>query len=359
MNSKMKQKKKTMDELSFFFRKTERRSCKALKVTRWLMLCLGIFISLFLGSCQNESEMTDGNAFLIAKTRGTDAGRIIDVNPITVNLDKTTGGECLVHTNGYSNVAILGLKAEYNIDASSIPAYVLPGYTTIPIRWNATGAPNKKFTFVISITDGTTDDALIVVNYDPNLVPKAENATISPSGVIPDEGGTYSCTFKDVSYSGNIDFRARKNDDTFIGTTGTVSDSLKVVIPTSTVQGEVIFEFSLDGGTTWITVDKRVQVFETFGVGRTELVTSQNGSIPVGGSLIKQYFNGTFSNKITIKARTVKEDIASGVGYVADGFIPLLVPYNSTGVDRIVFFGFSRDNGATWEALGNMTQLGK
>lgn len=359
MNSRMKQKKKTMDESFFFFRKMKRRSCKVLKAAKWLMLCLGVFTSLFLGSCQNENEMMDDNARGITKSRSTKAARSIIVNPITVNLDKTTGAEVEVTAEVYSLVSVIGLKAEYNIDASSFPGYVLTGTHTISIKWNAAGAPDKKFTFVIRIAENAGEEAVIVVNYDPNLVPKAENATISPSGVIPDEGGTYSCTFKDVTYKGDIDFRARKNDDTFIGTTGTVSDSLKVVVPTSASKGEVIFEISLDGGASWITVDKRVQVYETFGVGRTELVTSQNGNIPVGGSLIRQHFNGTLTAKIIVKARTIKEDLASGVGYVADGFIPLLVPYNSTGADRIVYFGFSKDDGKTWQTLGNMTQLGK
>ena len=83
--------------------------------------------------------------------------------------------------------------------------------------------------------------------------------TVTPTGNIPANGGTYNCSFSGT-YPGDITFRAQSGAKTLATQTGRLPITFNLTIPanTETSQRNVVFEYSKDG-ITWIPVETRVQ----------------------------------------------------------------------------------------------------
>lgn len=185
--------------------------------------------------------------------------------------------------------------------------------------------------------------------------------TVAPGEVLPgnspmpDCDMTYNCTFIG-DFTGNIEFRARRGSEIFVGTTGPVEKKLEVFIPrlsTSRSQN-VIFEYSIDGGINWKEIESRIQNGESFSISP---ISPYDKEISADGSSFSSKLGGTFSNTVIIKAATGSVELARGSAKAPDT-VNLKVPQNN-GIRRSVTFYYSKNYGQTWYVMEIKYQKGK
>lgn len=105
---------------------------------------------------------------------------------------------------------------------------------------------------------------------------------------------------------------------------------------------EIEFFYSLDNGTTWISMGTRTQVAGTIIVG----TVTPTGIIPSEGKHYNCSFSGTYPAEITFRARTGTTELDSQKGKLPIVF-ELEIPANSTSGQREIIFEYSKD-GTTW-----------
>lgn len=178
-------------------------------------------------------------------------------------------------------------------------------------------------------------------------------STIIPAGDIPDEGGTYFCNFTGT-YTGTVILRVTVDGVEKEKTSGNVPSLMQVVVPglTTQKQVQVRFEYSKDGGNTWILIETRVQNQETLSIYPIE----PTGAIPSAGATVTCSLYGTYSKRVTIHAKVGDTIIASSSGTVPST-VSLQIPAYTGNDSRLVIFEYSRNNGP-WMTMETKKQLG-
>lgn len=174
-----------------------------------------------------------------------------------------------------------------------------------------------------------------------------------PGGDIPDEGETYYCNFSGV-YRGAIIMRAMSGTTELGRGNGTVPGVTSVKVPGISGMKErtVAFEYSIDGGATWIFIESKLQSLEYLAVNAFEPATD----IPSRGGTYTSSVTGTYSKKINYIAMVDGVVIARGSTSVP-GNVQLTIPAYTGKNSRLVTFYYARSNGA-WRVMEIKRQSG-
>lgn len=134
---------------------------------------------------------------------------------------------------------------------------VCPGTVNIVIP-SITGFSDRIFEFFYSTDNGTTWTAM---STRTQVAGTLIVGSITPDDKkIPAKGGGYSCSFSGT-YPGTIQFRAKSGTTVFDTQSGTAPVTMSVQVPANEDKNErdVVFEYSKDGGTTWIEITTKPQ----------------------------------------------------------------------------------------------------
>ena len=163
---------------------------------------------------------------------------------------------------------------------------------------------------------------------------------LSPQGNIPEYETEYKISFQG-SFTGNIAVRARAGMEELATASGKVNQSISLTIPRLNGSDRwVSFEYSIDGGTNWLEIERKMQINETFSSG---LIQPRSLTIPATGQGLSWSFSGTYSRKVTWKAvsdeQTLVEQTANGPT------LSLVIPANTTGQNRRIDFMYQLEGG--------------
>ncbi|WP_320889098.1 hypothetical protein [Bacteroides sp.] len=166
---------------------------------------------------------------------------------------------------------------------------------------------------------------------------------ISPTGDIPDAGGDYNCVFS--NYAGQIYFQAVSGQGRLLAETSDIipANGFKQIFLTipeakSLKDNIVIFQYSTDGK-TWTTMETRTQIVESFGSGYIHNLPKM---VPVTGGTYTYTSQGSLSGILTILCQDSKQVVLSESKGAAGGSINVVVPANTTGEVRTLFFYLKR-----------------
>lgn len=256
-----------------------------------------------------------------------------------------TGG---VQVRGLFNGAVLATGGEVT---NKQPQIGIPENTAATARnitfeykradgaWTALPATTNKAQD--GTTGGGTGDGSVIAGI------------LVPGGDIPDEGETYYCNFTGV-YKGAIIMRAMSGTTELGRGNGTVPGVTSVKVPGISGMKErtVAFEYSIDGGTTWIFIESKLQSLEYLAVNAFEPATD----IPSRGGTYTSSATGTYSKKINYIAMVDGVVIARGSTSVP-GNVQLTIPAYTGKNSRLVTFYYARSNGA-WRVMEIKRQSG-
>lgn len=167
-------------------------------------------------------------------------------------------------------------------------------------------------------------------------------SSISPIGNIPEEGGSYYCTF--TGGPGNVILRAMKVDVEVARTaeynvSPSASAMVSINIPKLNDEKNttITFEYSTDGGTTWKAIETRQQVNYSLGV-------NVNGStkIPAVNGSVSFSVIGNYPYSVTVYARYKGEIIGQATALKAPLTIVVPIPDNTTGTEKSIDFIYTR-----------------
>lgn len=288
----------------------------------------------------------------------------ITFSPQRVVMNSVSGGATLVTLNEVANAVVdySAITPAMNIDLSdqTLLPLVLTGTTPLTFKWNGT-PPATSFTTTVTVYGSGVPAATLELVYeasgDPGPGPDpSEDLQVSavvPGGDIPDEGGTYYCNFTGT-YTGTVIFRATRDGVEVGRMSGSVPSLLNVTIPelSGKSSAQIAFEYSRDGGNTWILIETRVQKEETLSI----YPIQPSGNIPSSGGTVTCDLYGTYSKRITIHARVDAQVIASSSGTVPST-VSLQIPAYTGNNTRLIIFEYSK-NGGPWLTLEVKRQLG-
>lgn len=287
----------------------------------------------------------------------------ISVSPLTVNMNYQTGGAIIVTLTNVASAIVdySGITSNMNIDLTALPN-VLTQSTVLLFSWKGS-APAISFKTTVTIYGQNVPAVNFDVIYNasdnpgpgPGPAPSDDLkvSTIVPAGNIPDEGGAYYCNFTGT-FTGTVLFRATKDGVEVGRTSGGVPSLLNVLIPEmlgGSTSAVIRFEYSKDGGNTWILIESRTQNQESLVIYPVE----PSGYIPSGGATMTCAMYGTYSKRITLHARIGATIIASTTGSVPST-LSLQIPANTTKANQVIYFEYSR-NGGPWRTLETRRQL--
>lgn len=168
---------------------------------------------------------------------------------------------------------------------------------------------------------------------------------LTPEGPIKDDGGKYSCIFTG-DYTGDIFMRAMDGNVELGSSSGKINTSISIDIPKIVGPNRTVtFQYSLDGNAPWTHLDAREQKHETVIYGSIE----PTGDIPYGGKTYTMKISGTFTKKITVRAREgnsagpVIAEETSTISPEGHTF-KLVIPQNPRNVARAVGFSYIRED---------------
>lgn len=179
---------------------------------------------------------------------------------------------------------------------------------------------------------------------DLNLRRTQDAATIGTKivlpGVIPREGGKYSCIFSG-SYNGPVKLRATV-DGTEIVIEGNAPGEVEIEIPKNTGMFDrtIPFEYQLAGSTTWVKIIDKTQSAGTLNFGPV----SPTGIIPAKGGVYTCSAEGTYPGVVYFRAITANDEILDDQENRISFQFSLNIPENKESDQRNVIFQYSRDN---------------
>lgn len=186
----------------------------------------------------------------------------------------------------------------------------------------------------------------ITKDQDANtIIGSVAHGELTPSEDIPDAGGRYSCNFTG-DYIGDIVVRAMDGTTEIARSTGKVNTTISVDIPKIVDPNRTVtFEYSLGGNEPWVFLGERAQKHETVTFGSLE----PTGDIPYDGGVYTMKISGTFTQKITVKARegsSVGPVIVEETSTISpDGHtFRLVIPKNPKNAVRAVGFSYIRED---------------
>lgn len=221
----------------------------------------------------------------------------------------------------------------------TVPANLTPSVRPVKFQYrpfDATEAALNKWT---NFPDGgiTKDQDASTGTVTPG--------PLTPEGPIKDDGGTYSCIFEG-DYTGDIFMRAMDGKTELDRGSGKVNEDISVDIPKIVDPNRTVtFEYSLDGKAPWTYLDSREQKHETVVYGPLE----PTGDIPYEGGTYTMTISGTFTKRITVRARSgsstgpVIVEETSTISPEGHTF-RLVIPKNPRNVARAVGFSFIRED---------------
>lgn len=174
---------------------------------------------------------------------------------------------------------------------------------------------------------------------------------ISPQGEISEYGAELKASFMG-NFTGDIVVRATANGQLITTASGKVNTSMNLTIPQLFgANRTIVFEYSIDGGKSWLEIERRMQVNETFSPG---LIQPRSMTLPASGQALSWSFNGTYSRKVTWRA--VSNDITIAEITANGPTLSLVIPANTTGQSRKVDFMYKLEGGA-WINMEYRTQF--
>ena len=154
------------------------------------------------------------------------------------------------------------------------------------------------------------------------------------------------------NFTGDIVVRATANGQLITTASGKVNTSMNLTIPQLFgANRTIVFEYSIDGGKSWLEIERRMQVNETFSPG---LIQPRSMTLPASGQALSWSFNGTYSRKVTWRA--VSNDITIAEITANGPTLSLVIPANTTGQSRKVDFMYKLEGGA-WINMEYRTQF--
>ena len=275
----------------------------------------------------------------------------------TGNIPKVGGTYTFTFTGSYTGGVQVRALANGTVLATS--AEVTNKQPQIGIPEN-TAATTRNITFEYKRTDGTWTALPVSTNRiqdGTNGGGGGDGSVIAgilvPGGDIPDEGETYYCNFTGV-YKGGIIMRAMSGITELGRGSGTVPGVTSVKVPGITGMKErtVAFEYSIDGGATWVFIESKLQTLEYLAVNAFQPATD----IPSKGGTYTSSVTGTYSKKINYIAMADGVVIARGSTSVP-GNVQLTIPAYTGKNSRLVTFYYSRSNGE-WRVMEVKRQSG-
>ena len=275
----------------------------------------------------------------------------------TGNIPKTGGRYTFTFTGSYTGG--VQIRALFNGTVLATSAEVTNKQPLIDIPEN-TSAATRNITFEYKRADGTWTSLPASTNRIQNGTNgggTGDGSVIAgvlvPGGDIPDEGNTYYCNFTGA-YKGAIIMRAMSGTTELGRGQGTVPGVTSVKVPGITGMRErtVAFEYSIDGGATWIFIESKLQTLEYLSVNAFRPATD----IPSQGGSYTSSVTGTYSKMVNFIATADGTVIARGSTSVP-GNVQLTIPAYTGANARIVTFQYSRSNGA-WKVMEVKRQAG-
>lgn len=181
---------------------------------------------------------------------------------------------------------------------------------------------------------------------------KVTYTNVQPEGYITSEGGTFTTYFS--GFTGTILFRATLNGTELARQRGNIPGALALYIPPITAsQGNVFFEYSVDGGSTWTFMESKTIRQESVSVNSIEPL----GNIPSAGGTYTCGVSGNYSKTVSVQALYMGQVLATAQGRIPANF-DLVIPANTASTSRIVTFQYRLGEG-NWKILEYKTQLGR
>lgn len=182
--------------------------------------------------------------------------------------------------------------------------------------------------------------------------------TLGPDGDLSEYGDNCSCTF-DGDFTGTIIMRARAGELELARSTGKVNSTLTVQIPElDGMDRTITFEYSLDGGKTWIFLGTKKQINETFLPGEIRPIVDK---ISAGGGEFSWSYSGTYSKEVKFEIATVEPDgtykVLSLQSSNSARTFTYKVPAN-TGTKRSIGFRYKRETKSNWDIILVLVQDG-
>ena len=172
----------------------------------------------------------------------------------TTDIPREGGTTSGVFSGTYrGNVKMKAVSGAVTIEATGS----CPGTVNVVIP-SITGSNDRVFEFFYSTDNGTTWTAM---GTRTQIAGTLIVGSITPDDrTIPAEGKVYSCSFSGT-YPGTIQFRAKSGTTVFGTQSGTAPITMTVQIPANGDNNErdVVFEYSKDGGATWVEITTKVQ----------------------------------------------------------------------------------------------------
>lgn len=307
-----------------------------------------------------------GKAFddLATRSLADERASSITFTPQRVVMNSQSGGATLATLTNVANAVVdySGITPAMNINLSdqNLLPLVLTGSTPLVFTWAGT-PPTTSFSTTVVVYGTGVPAANLELVYDASGEPgpgpdpgtDLQVSTVVPGGDIPDEGGTYYCNFTGT-YTGTVIFRATRDGVEVGRMSGSVPSLLNVTIPglSGKNSAQIAFEYSRDGGNTWILIERRVQKEETLSI----YPIQPSGNIPSAGGTVTCGLYGTYSKRIAIHARVDAQVIASSSGTVPST-VSLQIPAYRGNNTRLIIFEYSKNNGP-WLTLEVKRQLG-
>uniref|UniRef100_UPI00356410C3 lipoprotein n=1 Tax=Bacteroides fragilis TaxID=817 RepID=UPI00356410C3 len=235
------------------------------------------------------------------------------------------------------NLQVRAVLADGTIVATSPSTTNKQPVLTIPNNYGSREDLNLKFEFKKGTEEWAPLDEVRVQDkamFDFDVLPTID---------IPREGTTVTGSFTGT-FRSSIKMKAVSGGVTLAEKDGSTPGNVNLPIPRldGTEDREIEFFYSLDNGTTWISMGTRTQVAGTIIVG----TVTPTGIIPSEGKHYNCSFSGTYPAEITFRARTGTTELDSQKGKLPIVF-ELEIPANSTSGQREIIFEYSKD-GTTW-----------
>lgn len=314
----------------------------------------GNWIALPTSTNKIQDAGTSGGETLNYVSSNLPAGNIpATVTVYTFNFEGGYAGRLRVRAVDATTGTVLfnGPIGTTHSPKATVPANTDTTPRNIKFQYRLIDVENSPWEDLPTSTNRTQDGA-----SSEAIIP---SATLSPGGDVPEEGGTYTCTF--TGGSGNVILRAMKkhlNSSTTEAARSAVTavpGDVSVIVPTlGGVNATISFEYSTDGGNTWIAInDDRNQLNTWLFVDappRETIVPATNGSISFG-------LRGNSTQPVTIYVKYEGREIGRATGY-APGTLVVPVEDNPSSSLRRIAFSYQTVDGEGWIGA-ELIQAGK
>lgn len=261
----------------------------------------------------------------------------------------TYSGNLDVRALSEGNVLATGTAVTNKQPQVTIPANSATGTRPVTFEYRkGNGAWTALPTSTNRTQDGTNSGVIV------------PSVTLTPGGVIPEEGGTYTCTF--TGGSGNVILRAMKkrvDSSTWTEAARTASTvvpgDVSIDIPDlDGLNATIAFEYSTDGGNTWIAINDNREQLNTWLIID---VPPYDTIVPATNGSLSFVLRGNYKKPVTITVKYGNEVIGTATG-TAPSTLVVPVADNPSSSSRRISFSYPTIDGQGWVGAA-LTQAGK